>query len=175
MTKTRADIPFKYREDLSGPDFMVLVPGAIHLLHKQTMEWIMVHGGTAVVTTSQLHSHSETPPTPVVAPEAAFATLAPVIPLDSKAEFSIPVSLLTSNTIEFENLSVGMGLDLEDSEDDSDDDVEFEFDQGASDLWICPIINITCTSDCRTLPHWEFPPQHSKSAGCEPESGWRST
>ncbi|KAK6985101.1 hypothetical protein R3P38DRAFT_3450499 [Favolaschia claudopus] len=40
----------------------VLVPGAIHALHKQTMEWIMAHGSFAVVTTSQLHSRSETPP-----------------------------------------------------------------------------------------------------------------
>ncbi|KAJ7847219.1 hypothetical protein B0H14DRAFT_3138560 [Mycena olivaceomarginata] len=30
----------------------VLVPGAIHSLHKQTLEWIMAHGGMAVVTTS---------------------------------------------------------------------------------------------------------------------------
>ncbi|KAJ7790501.1 hypothetical protein B0H14DRAFT_2625938 [Mycena olivaceomarginata] len=42
----------------------VLLPGAIHSLHHQTMEWIFSHGKRAVVATSQLHTRAEIPPTP---------------------------------------------------------------------------------------------------------------
>ncbi|KAJ7695629.1 hypothetical protein B0H17DRAFT_1198415 [Mycena rosella] len=40
----------------------VLVPGALHSIHGQTMEWIFTHSTHAVVTTSQLHTRNETAP-----------------------------------------------------------------------------------------------------------------
>ncbi|KAJ6610745.1 hypothetical protein B0H10DRAFT_2224787 [Mycena sp. CBHHK59/15] len=82
----------------------VLVPGAIHSLHKQTIEWM-----------------GETAPTPVVAPEPAFAVPAPVIPSDTKAEFS----LSDPHTIALEHWSGGMGTDFEHGE----DKVDFDFDE----------------------------------------------
>jgi hypothetical protein len=40
----------------------ILVPGAIHSLHAQCIEWIFKHGGQAVVTTSTLRTHGVSPP-----------------------------------------------------------------------------------------------------------------
>ncbi|KAK6972117.1 hypothetical protein R3P38DRAFT_3486993 [Favolaschia claudopus] len=100
----------------------VLVPGAIHALHKQTMEWIMAHGSFAVVTTSQLHSRSETPPQSVSTAHPAFATPAPVVPADVIEEFT-PTRTSSSSDIEFEPVVGSVNLNEEDM-DDSDLDGE---------------------------------------------------
>ncbi|KAK6972114.1 hypothetical protein R3P38DRAFT_3486984 [Favolaschia claudopus] len=100
----------------------VLVPGAIHALHKQTMEWIMAHGSFAVVTTTQLHSRSETPPQSVSTAHPAFATPAPVVPADVIEEFT-PTRTSSSSDIEFEPVVGSVNLNEEDM-DDSDLDGE---------------------------------------------------
>ncbi|KAJ7886129.1 hypothetical protein B0H14DRAFT_2563454 [Mycena olivaceomarginata] len=48
--------------EISKYIFKVLVPGALHSLHQNTVEWIAAHGAKAVVTTSQLHTRGDVPP-----------------------------------------------------------------------------------------------------------------
>ncbi|KAK7012559.1 hypothetical protein R3P38DRAFT_3209914 [Favolaschia claudopus] len=79
----------------------VLVPGAIHALHKQTMEWIMAHGSFAV-SVSTAHP--------------AFATPAPVVPADVIEEFT-PTRISSSSDIEFEPGVGNVNLNEEDMDD----------------------------------------------------------
>ncbi|KAF9011526.1 hypothetical protein BDZ89DRAFT_1167480 [Hymenopellis radicata] len=55
----------------------VLVPGAIHHLHRQTIQWIFDHGGLIVAATSQLRSRSSTSPLPPTALTFGFSVPAP--------------------------------------------------------------------------------------------------
>lgn len=109
--------------------FQVIVPGAIHALHGQTMEWIFNHGAYAVVTTSQLHTRGETSPIPSDTLSRAFAVPAPPPSLSDDAEFTITYESPTSqfsDPLEFEHWSEDMLCD--DSDDDSDDNSELEDD-----------------------------------------------
>lgn len=95
-------------------DCQVLVPGALHSLHGQTMEWIFNHGAHAVVTTSQLHTRCETPPVPAGTLSHAFAVPAPPPSLDNDADFTITYessSSQSSNPLEFEHWSEDMLFD----------------------------------------------------------------
>ncbi|KAJ7762431.1 hypothetical protein B0H14DRAFT_3165638 [Mycena olivaceomarginata] len=104
----------------------VLIPGSIHKLHNQTIEWIFAHGGQAVVSTSQLISRGENPPVPSRIASRAFSVPAPPEISQKIPEFtpSIPPA-----TIEFENLTE---KDMEDTftfeESDEEDDENFGFD-----------------------------------------------
>ncbi|KAJ7747954.1 hypothetical protein DFH07DRAFT_775902 [Mycena maculata] len=98
----------------------VLVPGAIHALHKQTMEWIFAHGKQAVVTTSQLHTRSETPPLPSDSLARAFAI--PVPPSLSQAD---PEFTLTYSPGQPSNSNI-VGNESDDDLESPDDDLDFE-------------------------------------------------
>ncbi|KAJ7689064.1 hypothetical protein B0H17DRAFT_1135343 [Mycena rosella] len=105
----------------------VLVPGAIHSLHKQTIEWIFIHGGKAVVTTSQLRTHGETAPISSGTINHTFTTPVPPDPSHDDAEFL--VSIPPSDPIQFEHWNKSTDYDSEDdstSEGEEDDDLEFE-------------------------------------------------
>lgn len=67
------------------------MPGALHSLHGQTIEWIFSHGTHAVVTTSQLHTRGETPPIPSNTVARTFSVPAPPLLSPNDAEFSITV------------------------------------------------------------------------------------
>ncbi|KAJ7772000.1 hypothetical protein DFH07DRAFT_937710 [Mycena maculata] len=102
----------------------VLVPGALHSLHGQTMEWIFNHGAHAVVTTSQLHTRGETAPIPTDTMARVFSVPAPAPCLDD-TEFSITYEsspAQSANPVEFEHWSESMLSD--DSGDESDDESE---------------------------------------------------
>jgi hypothetical protein len=102
----------------------VLVPGSVHSLHGQTVEWIFNHGARAVVTTSQLHTRGEIAPVVVNAVARAFAVPAPPGSFDESAEFSLTHAAspaLDSSPVEFVHWSSDM---VEESDDDSDDDSE---------------------------------------------------
>ncbi|KAJ7189529.1 hypothetical protein GGX14DRAFT_609136 [Mycena pura] len=106
----------------------VLIPGAIHKLHNQTIEWIFTHGRQAVVTTSQLVSRGENPPVPSRTVSRAFSVPAPPEISRNIPEFtpSVPVAL------EFENLTEKDMEDtftFEDSDDDDDRSLGFDFDE----------------------------------------------
>ena len=60
----------------------VLVPGTIHSLHAQCIEWIFKHGGQAVVTTSTLRTRGVSPAENSLSPlfTQAFATPMPPPP-----------------------------------------------------------------------------------------------
>ncbi|KAJ6489576.1 hypothetical protein C8R47DRAFT_1124811 [Mycena vitilis] len=104
----------------------VLVPGAIHSLHGQTVEWIFNHGARAVVTTSQLHTRGQIAPTVVNAVARAFAVPASPGSFDNSAEFSLTnTQILDSTPVEFEHWSEDL---LDDSGDGVDDDSESDSD-----------------------------------------------
>ncbi|KAJ6557626.1 hypothetical protein B0H19DRAFT_1376305 [Mycena capillaripes] len=96
----------------------VLLPGAIHSLHHQTMEWIFAHGKQAVVATSQLHTRGEIPPTPTCSLSRGFAAPAPPPPPEGEDEFCITYSAAQPSTFPFKHWSVD---DLEGEQEDSDD------------------------------------------------------
>ncbi|KAJ7626725.1 hypothetical protein B0H17DRAFT_1150935 [Mycena rosella] len=105
----------------------VLVPGALHSIHGQTMEWIFTHGAHAVVTTSQLHTRNETAPLSSGSLRI-FAVPAPLTPsAEDDTDFSTTYISSNTNTINFEHWNGGMNDPDEDS-DDSDDDSESEDD-----------------------------------------------
>ncbi|KAJ7852387.1 hypothetical protein B0H14DRAFT_3137162 [Mycena olivaceomarginata] len=94
----------------------VLVPGAIHRLHGQTMEWIFTHGAEAVVSTSQLLTRGKRPPISSGIISRAFGAPAP----PNLSENSFTLSIERKKTAEeFDN----------DSDDESDDNNTFEFDE----------------------------------------------
>ncbi|KAJ7872089.1 hypothetical protein B0H13DRAFT_2280300 [Mycena leptocephala] len=80
----------------------VLVPGSIHKLHNQTIEWMFTHGAQAVVNTSQLHTRGETPPVASHIVSRAFTAPAPPDLSQDIPEFT------PSITFEFENLTEDM-------------------------------------------------------------------
>jgi hypothetical protein len=107
----------------------VLVPGAIHSLHKQTMQWIFTHGGRAVVTTSQLLSRGETPPISVNTLTRAFAVPAPPPDLpDDNSEFPLTLSP-DGMEIEFEHWSLSTHTMEADESDTESDLSETEYDE----------------------------------------------
>ncbi|KAJ7738873.1 hypothetical protein DFH07DRAFT_778935 [Mycena maculata] len=110
----------------------VLVPGAIHALHKQTMEWIFAHGKQAVVTTSQLHTRSKTPPLPSDSLARAFAI--PVPPSLSQAD---PEFALTYSPGQPSNSNI-MGNESDDDLESPDDDLDFEGMQPAAPVPMNP-------------------------------------
>lgn len=70
----------------------VLVPGAIHALHSQCMQWIYEHGKQAVVTTSTLRSRAVVP-LPCISLNHAF--LSPAPPSYILDEHNIPALTLS--------------------------------------------------------------------------------
>lgn len=105
----------------------VLVPGAVHALHGQTMEWIFNHGARAVVTTSQLHTRGEITPIVVNTVARAFAVPAPPSSFDDGVEFSLTNPQFSTLTeTEFEHWSKDM---IVDSGDDSDEESESESEE----------------------------------------------
>ncbi|KAJ7938082.1 hypothetical protein B0H13DRAFT_2261376 [Mycena leptocephala] len=106
----------------------VLVPGAIHSLHKQTIKWISDHGAKAVVTTSQLLTRSET--TPFSAGSSrAFAVPAPPTPTIDEEDFSLTHSTFSNSDIQFEHwLEESLNDGSDDEDDDSSTDSEPEND-----------------------------------------------
>jgi hypothetical protein len=56
----------------------ILVPGCIHSLHSQCIQWIFDHGSQAVVTTSTLCTHNATPPISLSPIGHGFADPAPL-------------------------------------------------------------------------------------------------
>ncbi|KAJ6490305.1 hypothetical protein C8R47DRAFT_1273319 [Mycena vitilis] len=102
----------------------VLVPGAIHSLHGQTIEWIFNHGARAVVTTSQLHTRGQISPAVVNAVARAFAVPAPASSFDDSIEFPL------TKSVEFEHWSEDM---LDDSGNGSDDESETDSDSGSEE------------------------------------------
>lgn len=112
------------------------MPGAIHSLHGQTIEWIFNHGARAVVTTSQLHTRGQIAPTVVNAVARAFAVPAPPSSFDDSVEFSLTNSqFLNSTSVEFEHWSEDM-LDAsgDGSDDESESESESEEDMHSSEL-----------------------------------------
>ncbi|KAJ6482041.1 hypothetical protein C8R47DRAFT_1283386 [Mycena vitilis] len=102
----------------------VLVPGALHKLHEQTMEWIWNHGGLVVVTTSQLHTRGEIAPTPAGALARAFSVPAPP-PLLDDTEFPITYESPDSQSLtstQFEHRTESMPSYGGEDESDSDED-----------------------------------------------------
>jgi hypothetical protein len=120
----------------------------------------MAHGGMAVVTTSQLHSRGEIPPTQVGTTDHGLGTPAPIT-VDSVEEFSTSHLSSNSDTIEFEHWSGGMGIHVADSDSDSDNDFEFEggefvdnfgqFAFNVSDIDFDEVRNTTNFSSCYCL------------------------
>lgn len=111
--------------ELTG--FQVLVPGALHALHGQTMEWIFNHGAYAVVTTSQLHTRGETPPIPSATLSRAFAVPAAPPSLEDDTEFTItyePPTSQSSDPLEFEHWSEDMLFDESDNNFNADSELE---------------------------------------------------
>ncbi|KAJ7686749.1 hypothetical protein B0H14DRAFT_3176815 [Mycena olivaceomarginata] len=105
----------------------VLVPGALHALHGQTMEWIFNHGAYAVVTTSQLHTRGETPPIPSATLSRAFAVPAAPPSLEDDTEFTItyePPTSQSSDPLEFEHWSEDMLFDESDDNFNADSELE---------------------------------------------------
>ncbi|KAJ7896333.1 hypothetical protein B0H14DRAFT_3612314 [Mycena olivaceomarginata] len=105
----------------------VLVPGALHALHGQTMEWIFNHGAYAVVTTSQLQTRGETPPIPSATLSCAFAVPAAPPSLEDDTEFTITYEFLTSQSsdpLEFEHWSEDMLFDESDDNFNADSELE---------------------------------------------------
>ncbi|KAJ6470658.1 hypothetical protein C8R47DRAFT_1148854 [Mycena vitilis] len=102
----------------------VLVPGAIHSLHKQTIEWIFAHGGKAVVTTSQLHSRSAAPPAQVAVTGPAFASPAPTVPSSNEEEFIVSPPMAETDALELHRTE-DMAMNVPDDDDSDGDDFEF--------------------------------------------------
>ncbi|KAJ7846209.1 hypothetical protein B0H14DRAFT_3681514 [Mycena olivaceomarginata] len=88
----------------------VLVPGALHALHGQTMEWIFNHGAYAVVTTSQLHTRGETPPIPSATLSRAFAVPAAPPSLEDDTELPLHMNLQLHNP----RIHLNSSIELED-------------------------------------------------------------
>jgi hypothetical protein len=116
--------------------FKVIVPGSIHLLHKQTLEWIFTHGAKAVVTTSQLHTRGDFVPIPPDTLAHAFAVPAPLsLPFNDDDDFSPTQlsSVASDDNVQFEHWSPSMH---DDESDDSDDesDVDDQYGQFAFEI-----------------------------------------
>ncbi|KAJ7911220.1 hypothetical protein B0H13DRAFT_1875973 [Mycena leptocephala] len=102
--------------------WIVLVPGSIHKLHNQTIEWMFSHGAQAVMNTSQLHTRGETPPVASHIVSRAFTAPAP-------PDLSQEIPKFTpSITFEFENLTEDIADVFMDEVSESDDDNDFDFD-----------------------------------------------
>lgn len=76
----------------------VLVPGAIHTLHSQSMQWIINHGNLIVSSTSTLRTRGSIPPHPTSAQSEAFSHPAPLAP--QPTEEDIPPLILSINSNE---------------------------------------------------------------------------
>ncbi|KAJ7474233.1 hypothetical protein FB451DRAFT_1398222 [Mycena latifolia] len=117
----------------------VLVPGSIHKLHNQTIEWIFTHGAQAVVSTSQLLTRGDTPPVPSRVISRAFAVPAPPDISHDTPEFtpSIPPS---SGTFKFENYTENDAFES-DSDSDAENDFDFDFDDEDTEFQATPDID----------------------------------
>jgi hypothetical protein len=108
----------------------VLVPNAIHNLHRQTIQWIYSHGSQAVVATSQLRSRSETPPLRATALTFGFSMPAPASSTltEDHSEFSIsyPEPEHTENT-QFNIWEPSEDDLFMDTDSDCDSDIEVYF------------------------------------------------
>lgn len=89
----------------------VLVPLAIHTLHRQTIDWIFNHGHQAVVTSSQLRSRQATPPLSASSLTYGFSIPAP------------PSSILSED---HSNFSISYDSNLESEPDHSPWAIEFD-------------------------------------------------
>jgi hypothetical protein len=119
--------------------FKVLVPGALHSLHQNTVEWIAAHGAKAVVTTSQLHTRGDVPPIPSNSLARMYAVPAPLIPSPEEEDFSLTYTSSDSNVLEFEHWSEGMEA-MEDDDNSSDDGSEPDEDHyGQFSFKVAPV------------------------------------
>ncbi|KAJ7444452.1 hypothetical protein FB451DRAFT_1189544 [Mycena latifolia] len=109
----------------------VIVPGAIHSLHKQTMEWIFTHGAKLVVATSQRRTRGGNPPMSTGSLSRTFAVPTPSIPSEDNTDIQLTyVSSCDSIAIEFEHWSGNNPEDTDEaSETDSGDDSDTEEDK----------------------------------------------
>lgn len=81
------------------------------------MEWIFAHGKRAVVTTSQLHTRGETPPTPANPLTRGFVAPTPLPAFDTTDDFHITYSVTHPPD------------EPDGEEEDSDDDSDSEEDE----------------------------------------------
>ncbi|KAJ7797062.1 hypothetical protein B0H14DRAFT_3887296 [Mycena olivaceomarginata] len=103
----------------------VLVPGAIHRLHGQTMEWIFTHGAEAVVSTSQLLTRGKRPPISSGIISRAFGAPAP-----PNLSENVPAFIPSPPELHFEHWTENTAEEFDnDSDDESDDNDTFEFDE----------------------------------------------
>lgn len=115
----------------------VLVPLAIHTLHKQTIDWIFTHGKKAVVTSSQLRSRSSTPVILATNLTYGFSIPAPPVITTSEDESSFSITYDASRLENSSHTASEVQFDIwEPSENDlymeandlsdSDSDIEME-------------------------------------------------
>lgn len=99
----------------------ILVPGYVHAIHSQCIQWIYTHGQLAVVTTSTLRTRSERSPLSIPTSEAslacAFASPAPISP--TPADMVEPLTLSIS---ESESSGSSLVPPATDTGEESDDD-----------------------------------------------------
>ncbi len=98
----------------------VITPAAIHALHAQSIQWIVDHGGLAVVTTSTLRIRNADPPLSSSTIARAFAfPLSPTLPKSLTTTDKFMVSLpLEENCIVIDE---NVGLDTSPEGDDLED------------------------------------------------------
>ncbi|KAJ6603953.1 hypothetical protein B0H10DRAFT_2229471 [Mycena sp. CBHHK59/15] len=121
------DFDFDFDEDTEFEGNPVLVSGALHSLHGQTMEWIFTHGAHAVVTTSQLHTRNETAPLSGGSLRIFAVPMPPTPSSDDETNFSTTYMSSNERSINFEHWNSST-KDLEDDSDESDDESESEDD-----------------------------------------------
>ncbi|KAF9052488.1 hypothetical protein BDZ89DRAFT_1032535 [Hymenopellis radicata] len=110
----------------------VLVPGAIHTLHRQTVDWIFNHGAQAVVATSQLRSRSSQSPLPSSSSIFGFSHPAPPSTTldDDHSDFTISYDdSAHSGELHFDMWEPSENdLFMEDGDSDSESDQESDWD-----------------------------------------------
>ncbi|KAF9037406.1 hypothetical protein BDZ89DRAFT_1011046 [Hymenopellis radicata] len=110
----------------------VLVPGAIHTLHRQTVDWIFNHGAQAIVATSQLRSRSSQSPLPSSSFIFGFSHPAPPSTTldDDHSDFTISYDdSAHSGEIHFDMWEPSDNdLFMEDGDSDSESDQESDWD-----------------------------------------------
>jgi hypothetical protein len=121
----------------------VLVPGAIHTLHAQCIQWIYDHGRKAVVTTSTLRSRGATPPMPSTSLDCMFASpVPPPPPLDEanipSLALSIPGPDEEFNQVSHqENEFIDADEDFDDQDENQDDETQSNLECfGEEEVWL---------------------------------------
>ncbi|CAK5275411.1 unnamed protein product [Mycena citricolor] len=106
----------------------VLVPGDIHSLHKQTLEWISAHGTSIVVSTSQLRTRGRFEPVRVRPLANTIGVPAPPTEVTDYPEFIPHIPNNGSQSSENDSLC---DLDSANSESNDDSDADVDEDEYA--------------------------------------------